>query len=80
MPSLSEEAHAQNKSNFHPDLTIIQSRLPFPNSNNDSDKHKIREKHDKLLDPGSNTGRSDDVTVPENNVELLKKMVQKSHI
>ena len=76
---LSEEAHAQNKSNFYWDLMIKRSTWPLHHSpsNNDSNLwHKIREKHNKLL---SSTGRTGDVTVPENNVELLKKCCE-NHI
>ena len=39
----------------------------------------VREKHDKLLDIESSTGGTCDVTVSENNVELLKEVVRKSY-
>ena len=82
MLCLSKDAHAQNKSNFHWDLTIRQSRWPLhlSPSNNDSNQCKIREKHDRLLDLGSSTGQRGDMTLSENNVELLKEVAPKPHI
>ena len=79
---LSEEEHVQNKSNFYWELTIRQSRWPLHLSplDNDSNQHKIREKHDSLLDRELNTSRTGDVTVLENNVELLKQVVPILHI